>query len=417
MRKLQVFISYARADRDSVALVRKLDRELRGSNLNLLWDERIPEGEWSPRLNEWMRTCHVGIVLLSRAAAVSPNVIHEIHILKSRLEADRKRFSLIPILMPGVSARDLENDHFNATGLATENYFYIEEGSTYLSFVLAQLEVAKFFLTPGSSDEGLACSIANHLLDAYDQHPGIDLEASCRLLGAHVGSLDPRSLSRATAEALLQGEFSDLHSILAAPLQDLSREAKRDLINLISPFIWVPEALALSVASAASAQPPPEIRINGQASDFTPRQVVQRSGYHSPLWLLAIVNGVSGESALPGILNECRKALLFSLNLLSDATDEAIHRALEDRLNLGDLIFLVVPLAYNDNEIIEAISQHYPAAAVIFLINNDDHILLPPASTSRGARIALRMRLQDEQSALLHYWRSMNLAGFHRMQA
>ena len=117
MATRKLFISHSSKTLKNLALLRDICALLgtSGAGFHVLVDQggEIPAGaDWELRLNEWMAECHAAVILFSKAALHDSDwVKKEAAILSWRREIE-EGFTLIPVLLDGLSAEDLANGLF-----------------------------------------------------------------------------------------------------------------------------------------------------------------------------------------------------------------------------------------------------------------------------------------------------------------
>ena len=108
MPKPRVFLSYARRSDATAHLLTELEPMLTQAGARVLRDVRIELGtDWEAEIGSWIAHSHVALVLVSREAFLSPWVKTEVEELVRRRRVQGDAFTLIPVLMEGLTWEDV----------------------------------------------------------------------------------------------------------------------------------------------------------------------------------------------------------------------------------------------------------------------------------------------------------------------
>jgi len=410
MARLKVFISYGRKHPESVELVKKLDEDLREAGYEPWWDRRIPAAtEWDRQIDEWIATCHAGLVLVSGPAVESGWIFKEADRLHFRKLQD-PRFKLLPVLPYGVTQKVLEHDLFAKIGLGELENRNIEDSDQSSAPIIEWLRSLEFWHHSDEPENKLCRKIAGCLLRAYEAHYTIDLEEACRRMEVSYNGLLPEVLCQGTAEALLRTNLSVFIKLLEDSVLALPRDDMERLVEWVTPFAWVGREAAASIARMAEGGSGREIRLNGKEPDFTPGQYIGRAGCHQQDWITAQISGVAGEGVATGLVDECRKVLARELDL-PEVTDLAeLNSEIRYLREKGEQIFLIVPLTLNDQAVIAQLGRSFPGVVLFCLVGVDGDLASATAGSDGNEALVLGLALDVEKAAYRDYRRARRLA-------
>lgn len=118
---LRVFVSHSAKEGDAIAVQEKLVARLaaKPETFTLLMDrsDLVAGDRWRARINFWIGSCDVAVVLLSPSALDSPYVAYEVSVLAYRAGAVNSKFQIIPVYLKNVDRKRLEQSRLDPAKL------------------------------------------------------------------------------------------------------------------------------------------------------------------------------------------------------------------------------------------------------------------------------------------------------------
>jgi hypothetical protein len=262
MSKPKVFLSYSTRDPLSDRLLAQLEDALR-NNFEVFTDRTAlqPNDDWRRKLYAWLGMCRAAVILLSPpAVSQSSWVLAEATILGWRRTLE-KDFTLLPLLMPGIQARDLSDPQgrFAAVNLSLPQWVEVDPND-----LLATVLKVEQVLAAGTRDrrEG-------------------PLLRPRQIIASKLGTIPDKRILRSVAEDALQvdlggwdpdatDELKIAHGLLTADLERVER-ALKDLLPLLPvretaceivwrvSHVWIDARAAADLARLATVERPPPL--------------------------------------------------------------------------------------------------------------------------------------------------------------
>lgn len=118
---LRVFVSHSAKEGDAIAVQEKLVTRLvaEPKTFTLLMDKSdlVVGDRWRARINFWIGSCDVAVVLLSPSALDSPYVAYEVSVLAYRAGVVNSTFRIIPVYLKNVDRKRLEQSRLDPAKL------------------------------------------------------------------------------------------------------------------------------------------------------------------------------------------------------------------------------------------------------------------------------------------------------------
>jgi hypothetical protein len=118
---LRVFVSHSAKEGDAIAVQEKLVARLtaKRETFTLLMDKSdlVVGDRWRARINFWIGSCDVAVVLLSPSALDSAYVAYEVSVLAYRAGVADSRFRIIPVYLKDVDRKRLEQSRLDPAKL------------------------------------------------------------------------------------------------------------------------------------------------------------------------------------------------------------------------------------------------------------------------------------------------------------
>ena len=390
MAKPRVFISHSgTGDPETLALISDLSAALREDGFSVRVDkEHLKLGEsWRSTINTWLGGCHAAVVLLTSKALESAYVTYEVSVLTFRPDA-----LVIPVFLNGVGDAEVRAKGLSATniqeahGIVAQNRG--DEDRTPL------VERIKQGLQPLKADGGKLTPIdrqARHLANILNK-----LDEG--LLEQYLNDLDPErdaweqegkphhSLAIKLLSRGIEGDREELSDLLIEMMGDLGKKAVQDIFELMATS-WVDLQAVKCVTEAARGERASRaIAMNGEAPTLAALYVLRASGRASKGWDLAHSLGIIEEPAADaapeqGAEDDGKKRLVAALtrNIKGALAEhfkvvapDTVEAALRDLSDNGQPVFVALPAAGVDGEVLAGLRAALPTVTFFFLAGRDE---------------------------------------------
>lgn len=379
-----VFLSHRNGEPEVISLIDSIEDRLRAIGLELWvdFDRLKPGARWRDEIYTWLGVCHAGIVVVSPDALAPDSVWveRESSILSWRKVLD-PTFTLIPILLPGVTVDQLRSDHrFRDLGL---HDVQMVQHTSIESTCNALLGGLQHLLSPPHTPlEELADQI-QVLLEPLTSNA---VEEALRRCGGTRATLAYASNpKRSLALALLHEPLSMAVASLEYLATRVPHASSIDrVLEILAPG-WVDLAAARWLAfCAASTAPRPGAVINAKTR-FAAEMYVRRASCRPPktMWHMIPVTGTSGELEFEDLSVEIQAALLatFADHLSNDPLDPApeaqLTRVLEVLERKRRPVIIALPIPVAAAELMPRLQDRFPFLTFLFLAGD----ALPDATT------------------------------------
>lgn len=405
MTKPRIFISHSAKEPEAAAVLRRLVADLEPDFRVLVDQDRLSADEdqllagqdWRAKLFYWMSQAHGAVIIFSKSALASDWVRAEASVLAWRRLMDQsKHFTLIPALLDPVKRADLEQKHFSPMRLTDLQLVRGDDAAR----IAAQVRAGLGHLLKGRPPETLIEKLERKIARLLRDVDAPELEGAARAIGADTGAwaadADPRVML--AAEMLRRGLPSVVKVFVELDVF-LKRDARRELVNLITPT-WVDLRAASGIPEIAARQGAQRtLWVNGGrpgVEEFTGNSFVRRACARSPelAWAVLPVPNAAGEDAVGYYKHAIRKQLQSHVVKVEDAKDEEIRFVLARKERDKEPVFLLFTPPAPDPEVLAELRREFPTLT-FFLLTGDC-----VAGGAEGAEF-LRPELQadEEQNA------------------
>ena len=369
-----VFLSHRNGEPAVVTLIETIGQRLDSIGLETWvdFDRLQPGARWRDEIYKWLGVCHAGIVIVSPEALAPDSVWveREASILSWRKVLDPD-FTLIPILLPGVTVAQLRDDvRFRDLGL--DDLQLIQHTS---------LEATCKALHDGL--QHLTCPAHTPLEELAEQIQVLLEPMSGQLIEGALRRCDPTPARQAyEGNPRRSLALSLLHSPLSKAVEALEFLATRvavassvdRILEIIAPG-WVDLAAARWLAFCASASAPRPAAVINAKSRFAADMYVRRASCRPPktMWHVVSVTGTVGELAFEDLAVEIQQALLdnFAAHLSTDPLDPApevqLPRVLKTLENKRRPVIVVLRIPVSVAELMPRLQDRFPYITFLFL--------------------------------------------------
>lgn len=370
----RIFISHRNGEAPVLSLIKAISDRLGASGFEALvdFDRLKPGASWRDEIYTWLGVCHAGVVLISADALAEASVWvpRESSILAWRKALD-PAFTLIPVLLPGVTTDHLRGDRrFRDLGL--HDLQVIDHAETEATCAAILAGVAHLTSAPRTPLEELAEQV-QALLGAVRQD---FLDEALRLSGVDAAKLTRvGDAARRLSLALLQVPLANALTALEYLAARMPSAAGVDrILEVIAPG-WVDLSAARWVAfCAAPSERRPAAVINA-GTRFAAEMYVRRASCRPPktMWRVISVTGVHGELVFEDLATEISEALLadFSGSLLNDpfgaAPESQLLGVLQELNRRGRPVVIVLRLPTGAAELVPQLQERFPHLTFLFL--------------------------------------------------
>lgn len=370
----RIFISHRNVEADTVTLISEISADLRAAGHDVLVDfERLkPGATWRDEIYTWLGVCHAGVVLVSPAALAEDSVWvpRECSILSWRKALDPS-FTLLPVLLPGVTTDQLRGDlRYRDLGLHDLQVITHEDHARTREAIVDA--VARLAATPRTPLEDLAEQIEALIVQVRQEY----LEEAIALAGWNAAVLPSfGGTARQLSLALLQVPLARAIEALEYLSLRMPQAASVDrIVDILAPG-WVDLSAARWVACCSAASSPrPAVVLNAN-SRFAAEMYVRRASCRPPrtTWRVVAITGVHGEAAFEDLATEIIQALLveFATCFFQDDsanTPESQLAGLVQELNRrGRPVVVVFRLPAGIVELMPRLQERFPFLTFLFL--------------------------------------------------
>jgi len=374
----RIFISHRNGEESVIALIKAIDERLAAAGFDVLvdFDRLRPGASWRDEIYTWLGVCHAGVILLSPDALSEGSVWvpRESSILAWR-KALEPGFTLIPVLLPGVTTDDLRGDpRFRDLGLHDLQIItHVDAAAT-----CAELQdgLARLAAAPRTPLEELAEQI-QALLDGVK--PDF-IQEGLRRCAVDASMLSPLGdTARKLALALLQVPLSNALSALEYLAERTSTPTAIDrILEIIAPS-WVDICAARWIAACASPSERRPAAVINATTKFAAEMYVRRASCRPPktMWRVIPVTAVCGELVFEDLATEIYAALLasFSTSLIDDpfaaAPEAQLLGVLKELSRRGRPVVIVLRLPPGVAELLPQLQERFPQLTFLFLSGKD----------------------------------------------
>jgi len=287
---IRVFISHSSGG--DPTLVNALRGELEGMGYVVLLDQQdITTGSrWRERIHAFLADCHAAVILFSRRALDESDwVFKEATVLAWRAAID-PGFTLVPVLLPGVTTADFRASRFEPLALSEIQHQAAADPAAIAAIVRQAVGTSAPFDTPldllrveiidqlsgAGVGDGMLEAVCERHLKATGWQPGEDRKVTfARLLSEKIFSVEKQ---------VLQVALEVLGSLRPA------REVAARIVAALAP-LWVePDAAGQIPPVAGRRVGDRDVALNGTLPDFTASSYVARAYPLSSLWVLVPVD-------------------------------------------------------------------------------------------------------------------------------
>jgi len=381
MTKPRIFISHSAREPKAAEVLRRLVADLEPDfrvlvdqeRLNVDEDQLLAGQDWRAKLFYWMSQAHGAVIIFSESARESDWVRAEASVLAwRRLMDSGKHFTLIPALLSPVTRTDLEQPRFRPMRLTDLQLVRSEDAARVCKQVRAGLE----HLLKGRPPETLIEKLERKIARVLREVDAPELEGAARAVGADPdewdAGADPRVML--AAEMLRRGLPSVSKVIIELDVF-LSRDARRELINLVTPA-WVDLRAASGIPEiAARVGERRMLWLNGGrpgVEEFTGNSFVRRACARSPdlAWAVLPVPNAAGEDVVGYYKQAIRKQLQSHVVKVEEARDDDIRSVLERKERDKEPVFLLFTPPAPDAEVLGELRREFPTLT-FFMLTGD----------------------------------------------
>ncbi|HEV7681695.1 MAG TPA: toll/interleukin-1 receptor domain-containing protein [Pyrinomonadaceae bacterium] len=379
MPKPLVFISHSAKEPLAKEVLEQLRVKLEPDFEVLLDKYRLEANDpWRRELVTWMSLCHVAVILFSKRALKAPWVLQEATILKWRRVSD-KNFVVIPVLIPPVKPKNLENKMFAPLALNEIQMLTGDKASDIVDRILKRLEPLKEQGEVRAGLQWLEEKIISNLSGLETINPQALVQAAAKL-GLTMPWKSDSGYSKQLARALLSAEFSQVAEailVLTPHLQDYGKGV--EILDRLSPF-WVdPQAAARLPEMSALPQQQRAVCVNGANHDFTPRCYLSRARADIYPWLTATItrpDGLEeGDQQMKSIEEEVVRQFAKPFDLGEVAVEDFFTGQADkfvEAIEETDPLFIIIPRGV-DEDLVERLRKRF--VRFTFFMLNDDQTL------------------------------------------
>lgn len=417
MPSVRVFISHSAHDdrsreiRDAIAAELRLARHA-GRYVVLMDKIALGPGDaWRARINLWLGSCDVAVIILSKDALSSTYVAFETNVLGYRWACDHG-FRVIPVLV-GVTMADVK-----ATPLApsqvSEWQAEVVSGTADVSVVAESVEAALREVLPAATRP--IERQANVLSGKLPEPPSdVYVRDVVELLGIDLPwQPDGALLVRLALQFLGSGMTLECARALRTFMHDAEFRNRRllDVVELIASA-WV-DMKADEIPKLVQQPSPPALVLNAFHAELARMYVLSAKHRVAPIcdWYFAEATPVLGEQSdkLMYVQRFVEAVRAELLELFGVDTDEEMDQALDDSVKLREPVIIVLQASGVDGEVIETLRATY-AGVTFFLLTGAES--LAPSVAGEIHFISPSLATDDEVTCLAQYqaFRQMVLKG------
>ncbi len=369
----RVFISHRNGEANVLSLINGISTHLAANGFDVLvdFDRLNPGASWRDDIYTWLGVCHAAVVVISKdvLAGDSVWVPRECSILSWRKTLD-PAFTLIPVLLPGVTTDDLRT-HLQFRDLGLHDLQIIDHIDNYQTCTAILKGLEHLTAIPRSPLEELAEQIEAQLGSIRTDF----VDEAIVLTGADINKLPQLGeTTRKLALSLLQVPLANALTALEYLAPRMSSTVSVDrILDIIAPG-WVDLSAARWIAFCAASEPKPAAVVNA-SSRFAAEMYVRRASCKPPktMWRVVSVTGVHGELVFEDLATEIVEALLteFSTSLLTDPFDNAPESQLSGILHelnrRGRPVVVILRMLVGAVDLMPQLQDRFPYLTFLFL--------------------------------------------------
>lgn len=363
MSQPRVFISHAaHGDPSGLAFIDRLKAKLQPRFAVLVDKDDIPTGEeWRRTLNTWIGGCHAAVLLLSPRALERPWVAYEASILRFR-----DNCKVVSVFLKPVTYQDIQNSDLAPAAIDALQAIIADDADEIIAKVNAALDGVASLHTPIDQQRLFARfalkDIPEELARQVTDQLGFDFgdwrSNACDDLALALMS----SPLKSAAKAVLQ---------IKRYLKD--EDARKDLFQIIANS-WVDEGSTSALRSIARRQNDLRgVTIPHALRSLTGQCYITRATNRAPLdsWKWAsISNGICSENASEALEKQVEQSLLTTLRA---GSSEVLASKLRAREQMDEPVFVILPGAGLDGEIVNHLRTRFPTVTFIALAGDDEN--------------------------------------------
>lgn len=399
MLRPRIFISHSSKELAGEQFRDELAKRLRAAGYRVLLDKDELElsQDWRPTLNAWIGGCDAAVLLVSEAALKSSYVAYEASLLAYRHEQEQGRFKLIPVYLPPVTEKQLEESPLEPARVADVQAIRANVPQE------EAIERILQYLDEHVPSESVAEQHARRLCGLIKNVDSVDLEATAHKIGAALAPWTPGlELPMKVALCLMASGLE-----LAARGVRVFRSRLRGVATLeevmtLIATSWVDCRSAAAIGKAEKH--PGLLAINGADPRTAWLYVVGACDYPvGDSWRVAQVDGVVGGGGVEELKQLVRSALARRLGVTPTQVGETVRDITEE----GEPVFVTLPLSGMNLAALTDLRAEFPGVTFFFLTGSE----LPPDELARQAGIEVLHPLLEpgiEQPFWLLYEKKLN---------
>lgn len=337
-------------------------------------DELQLSQDWRSTLNAWIGGCDAAVLLVSEAALKSSYVAYEASLLAYRHEQEQGRFKLIPVYLPPVTQKQLEDSPLRPARVADVQAI---RGNVPREEAIQRILE---YLEEHVPSESAAERHARRLCGQLKHVDSVDLEATAEKIGASLEPWTPGLELPMKVALCLMASGLDIATRGVRVFRSRLKDAKalEEVMTLIATS-WVDCRSTAAIGKVMNQ--PGLLALNGDNPRTAWLYVV--AACNAPVgdsWRVAQVDGVVGGGGVEELKHLVRSVLARRLGV--DSMDVA--EILRDITEAGeDPVFVALPLSGMNLAALTDLRAEFPGVTFFFLTGGE----LPPDELARQAGI------------------------------
>jgi hypothetical protein len=350
----RIFISHSA--KDAPELLWQLHDAFEAAGYRVLMDKaRLgPGADWRNEIYTWIHRAHGAVILLSEAACRSEWVHFEISALAPRrwLEPD---FPLVPVLVPPITEALFREKRFEPFDLARLQAAIADCSDVVRRVVDTFAPLLR--ATRETRIDRLATIVSNEL--PRDEYL---LSRAARVLDPSVEEVERAGLAR----SLFHAEAEKIRDAVAEVAGGMSRSQVKKVIDITVPFWIDPQSIVELIREAAQPAGPHHILLLTSGATHIGKMYAHRAALQYPVkWAVVSVTDAGGDDFVGAIVSEIRDWFRSIDELLADASDAEIDRAIANTAK-SDPVVVILPPGTNILNA-AALRNRYPECILIML--------------------------------------------------